>query len=204
MSNSISLLYDGDEEEQRVYATPSSFSPWLTAPPNRNVAFYRKTPNPQADGAPIKQVLAQTKLPAGPGPFLILVNENPNDDTLRTVVLEHSLDAHPLAEYRVINLSKRRLAIRLADHNMLLDSGKTEKTAYPEGRKTWLKVAVNDEENGWIKVVSKPRPVDNTTRATLVIMDIPPTRQDPNPIGLIVREARESVVADEAGVPQVL
>lgn len=204
VSNSVSLLYDQDGEPQRIYASPGYFSQWLEAPDNRALTFYKELPSQDGQGAPIKKTLAQAKLPAGEGPFLILMQQKEGKDELFTTVLDHSLGVFPSSQYRILNLSKRRMAVQLADQNMLLKPGQTERVAYPSTRKTWLKVAVNDKESGWIKVVSKPRPVHDTTRTSIIIMDIPPSEKDPDPMGVIVREAREQIQENQEGDQSVL
>lgn len=200
ISNSISVLYDEDGETRRIYTSPGYFSDWLIAPPSREVTLYQEAPAPDGQGAKLKKILDQTKLPSGPGPFLIMVHQQPGTGKLLTSTLNHSLDTFPKGQYRLVNLSKRRMAVNLADKNMLLEPGTTEMASYPNGRKTWLKVAVNDKDSGWMKVVSKPRPVQDTTRTSIVIMDIPPSDADPDPIGIIVREAREQIYETPEGV----
>ncbi len=198
--DTISVLYDTDTGTERIFATPNIVSPWFDAPRNGKLNLYRELPSETPGMPKRKETLVDVTLPDGPGPFLIILRKKSDGDGgVAALVLEHSLEAHQPMTYRVFNFSKRRMAVRLADQDMLLEPGKLSVANYPEGRKAWLKIAVDQQDSGWIKVVSRPRPVRDTTRSTLVIMDIPPTEADPDPIGVIVQEVRETIVEGENG-----
>ncbi|GHC05406.1 hypothetical protein [Cerasicoccus arenae] len=199
ISNAVSFLYDQGGTTERVYTSSTAFTGWYVAPPSGKLVFYQEEAMPDAPKTKLKKILANVQLPSGPGPFLIIVKQKPNSQELSTVVLDHSIAMHPEMNYRAFNLSKRRMAVRLADQDMLLESGKSALAPYPNNRKTWLKIAVDDKDSGWMKVVSKPRPVDNNSRTTIIILDIPPSDRDPEPIGVIVREVREQIVESESG-----
>ncbi|WOO40086.1 hypothetical protein [Rubellicoccus peritrichatus] len=196
---SLSFLYETEDGPKRMYTSSSSFSSWYEAPDNRRLNFYREVPAPEPELPPVKHTLADLTLPSGPGPFLVVLMKKSDGEGLNSIILDHSLEAHPPSRYRAFNFSKRRMAVRLAEQDILLEPSGSALVNYPEGRKTWLKIAVDQPDTGWIKVVSKPRPVDNQTRSTIVILDIPPSVRDLDPIGVIVREVREQIVEGEQG-----
>lgn len=204
MSDVATLLYEVDGEETELYATSGAFSPYYNAPANGLIELYKKQPSPKAGQPDIKVNLAEIKLPEGPGPFMVVLREKENSGQLAYdwVAYDSSLDAHPPRSYRTINLSKRRMAVRLANQDSLIDPGETSIVDYPAERKVWLKVAVNSPEDGWIKVVSSPRMVDVNSRKTFLLVDLPPTDREAEPLGIVVREISEQIV-EQDGVIEI-
>ncbi len=206
MSDVEKVLFDVDDEQQVLFASVGSFSRLYPAPKDGNVVFYKETPNPEPGGLPIKTPLAKSKLPtSNAGPYLILLIRNPASAELEftTVVLDHSLENFPANTYQVYNYSKRQLAVRLADAELLLNTRDSANVPYPDSRKTWLKVAANDQDEGWLVVRSAPQPVGANTRTTVFLVDIAPSERDPNPLGIIDRRIKERIQTDELGVQYV-
>ena len=206
MSDVATVFYDFNKQKEIVNAGVGSFSRTYTAPPNREIVLYTEVPdaNPKL---PLKKViLAKAELPAQkPGPFLIMLNKNPAGSELAfsSLVIDHSLEVHPVKTYLVFNFSKRRLAISLAGTNLVLATGQSEKVAYPNTRKAWLKIAADETPDGWLLVSSSPHAVGADTRTTVFIVDIPPSERDPNPKGIVARRIRETIYTDDAGVQHV-
>tara|TARA_R100000027_G_scaffold27497_2_gene19900 strand:+ start:3006 stop:3629 length:624 start_codon:yes stop_codon:yes gene_type:complete len=206
MSDIETVLFDTDEEQVVLTASVATFSRLLPAPKDGNILFYKETPNPEPGEPPIKTPLAKAKLPAqGSGPYLILLIRNPPTQELRfsTVVLDHSLEEFPANTYRIYNYSKRQLAVQLAKVNAVLDTRDSTSIPYPDTRKTWLKVAANDQDEGWLVVRSAPQPVGTNSRTTVFLVDIPPSERDPNPLGIVDRRIKERIYTDEFGVQHI-
>jgi hypothetical protein len=206
MSDVEKVLFDVDDEQEVLFASVGSFSRLYPAPQNGNVVFYKETPNPEEGRPPIKTPLAKANLPTdNAGPYLILLIRNPPNAELEftTVVLDHSLENFPANTYRVYNYSKRQLAVRLAEVELLLNTRDSANVPYPNTRKTWLKVAANDQEEGWLVVRSAPQPVGANTRTTIFLVDIAPTTRDPDPLGIIDRRIKERIHTDEMGISHV-
>ncbi|WPJ95206.1 hypothetical protein SH580_17425 [Coraliomargarita algicola] len=201
MSAFETVLFDIDKEPIVLRSSLGSFSRLYPSPKDGNVVFYKETPNPQDPNLPpIKTTLAQAKLSEG-GPYIILLIRNPAGSSLeyKTVVLDHSLEKFPANTYRVYNYSKRQLAVQLSETNLLLNTGESGSVPYPASSKTWLKVAANDQDEGWLVVRSAPQTTGTNNRTTLFLVDIPPSERDPNPLGIIDREMRERIRTDEQG-----
>lgn len=200
MADIASFFYDNDGEKERIYATPGNFSPLYTAPEGRKIEFYNELAGPTSNDPVSRVAVIKVKLPAGEGPFLIVLkaHESPGS-SFNSYVIDHSLEAHPPDTFRTFNFSKRSMAVRLADKDTLLSTGESDTVPYPEGGKAWLKVAAKDRDDGWLKVKSMPYTVGSDSRTTILLMDIPPSKRDPSPRGIAVRKIRERVYKDEAG-----
>lgn len=206
MSGVETFLFDVEKKQEVLAPGSSSFSRLYPAPKNREIVFYTMTPNPDPKLPPLKVLVARTTLPAQkPGPFLIVLAPNPPDADLRfnALVIDNSLEAYPSDTYRVFNFSKRRLAVRLADQNMILATGQDEKVPYPDTRKAWLQVAADEQDAGWLLVSSSPHAVGTSTRTTVFLVDIAPSERDPNPKGIVARRIRETVFTDDKGVQHI-
>lgn len=201
MASFETVLFDIDKEPVVLRTSLGSFSRLYPAPKSGEVVFYKETPNPEDPNLPpIKTTLAEAKLSDG-GPYIILLIRNPEGSILeyKTVVMDHSLEKFPANTYRVYNFSKRQLAVQLAGKNLLLNTAESGSIPYPETSKTWLKVAANDQDEGWLVVRSAPQTTGNNYRTTLFLVDIPPSKRDPNPLGIIDREMRERIRTDDQG-----
>lgn len=201
LSDFATLFYDIDGEKEVIDVGLGTFSPLYPAPTNRQLMFYREEPNPDPTKPPIKAPIARASLPGGQGPFLVLLLDGPSPEGLqyRTFVIDHSLNAHPANSYRAFNFSRRRMAVKLADKDMLLDRGQSDTVKYPSTRKAWLKVAADDEDEGWLVVTSSSHNVGSDSRTTVFIVDLPSTERDPDPKGVVVRRMRERIATDEFG-----
>jgi hypothetical protein len=206
MSAVETFFFDIDKTQETLNAGVGSFSRLYPVPRNREVVFYKEVPDSDPAKPPVKAPLAKSRIPAGqPGPFLILLSRNPAGSTLEfsTLVIDQSLTAHTSGTYRVFNFSKRRLAIRLADADMILSTGQSDKVPYPDSRKAWLKVAADEKDDGWLLVSSSPHVVGSNSRTTIFLVDIPPSERDPNPKGIVARRIRETITTDDKGIQHV-
>lgn len=206
MSKVETLLFDAGKTTEVINAGIGSFSRLYPAPKSLDVTFYKQTPNPDPKLPPIKTPLAKAQLPAGkPGPFLILLNRNPAGSELdfSTLVIDSSLEAFPAKTYRVFNYSKRRLAVRLADSNLVLATAQSDLVPYPATRKAWLQVAADEKNDGWLLVSSSPQAVGDHSRTTIFLVDIAASDRDPNPKGIVARRIRETIETDDKGIPHV-
>ena len=213
-----SLFFDVDKETKYVTASAGSLSRLYPAPKNRKVVFFQETPNPDPKLPPIKTLLARAQLPAGsPGPFIILINRNSRGDgpKFNTMVLDHSLDEFPAKTCRVYNFSKRQLAVRLDETNMLLAKFESGSAPYQNASgtdsssgaggpvKIWIKVGVKAPDGNWLVVRSVSQTVGSNSRTTMFIVDLRPSEHGPDPLGVIVRPVRERIYTDPEGVQHV-
>jgi len=206
LAETAALFYDAGHAKMRINAGIDAFSSLLPAPADREIVLYTETPATAPGQPPAKTALARARLPgSGLGPFLIVLHPNPRGADLKfgSLVIDQSLEAHPPQTYRVFNFSRRRLAVNLADKNLLLASRESGLVPYPKGRKAWIKVAANTTGNDWLLVRSSSHPVGPGTRTSVFLLDIPPTPDVPNPTGVIIRRIRETITTDEAGTPHV-
>lgn len=206
MANAETFFFDVDKKKEQLNACVGSFSRLYPAPKNREVVFYAEVPNAAPGLPPSKVPLSKTVLPArNPGPFLIVLSQNPTGADLKftTLVIDNSLEAYPANTYRVFNFSKRRLAVRLADKNLVLVPGQSEQVPYPDTRKAWLQVAANEDDGNWLLVSSSPQPVGANSRTTVFLLDIAPSELDPAPKGIISRRMKETITTDDKGVRHV-
>ncbi|WP_309381890.1 hypothetical protein [Cerasicoccus frondis] len=195
LDNISEFLCEIDGDERTVYASLGALSPALVAPDNRKVEYYDYIDAPDPKLPPIKRPLAQFKLPAGVGPFLTVLSSTESGQGLpySAIVFDQSLESHPSGQFKAYNFSKRRIAMRVGEHDLILQPGETGLIPYPADRKVWIKVAIESAESGWILTQSSPVPVSADTRTTLFVVDIPPSERDPNPKGVVLRKMRERV-----------
>ena len=206
MSGLETFFFDVDKKKEVLNACVGAFSRLYPAPKSRDVIFYMEVPNADPKLPPVKVPLAKAILPAqNPGPFLILLTKNPAgaETKFSALVIDNSLEAYPKNTYRVFNFSKRRLAVRLAEKSLVLVSGQSQEVPYPDTRKAWLQVAADENEAGWLLVSSSAQPVGTNTRTTVFLLDIAPSELDPNPLGIIARRMRETIITDDKGVQHV-
>lgn len=205
MADVAKLLYDIDGKEETVYATTKSFSQLYPIPPDRRLRFYREEPNPEPGKPPLRITIAEGQLPKGMGPFLVLLSKNPTDSQpeYEMYVIDQSLDTFPENHYRIFNFSDRRMAVQLAGQEMLLSRTQSQIVPYSEDHEAWLKVAAENDKEGWLVVTSSSHAVGADSRTTIFLIDIPPSERDPDPLGIVVRKMREQIVEDEFGVKHV-
>ncbi|MFA6287443.1 MAG: hypothetical protein WC661_08665 [Opitutaceae bacterium] len=206
MSQVETFFFDVGKKKEQLNACVGSLSRLYPAPKNREVVFYAEVPNADPKLPPVKVPLSKAVLPAhNPGPFLIILRKNPAGSELKfsTLVIDNSLESYPANTYRVFNFSKRRLAVRLADKNLVLASGQSQEVPYPATRKAWLQVAADENEAGWLLVSSSPQPVGANSRTTVFLVDIATSELDQKPKGIIARRMRETIITDDKGVQHV-
>lgn len=201
LADFATLFYDINGEKEIIDVGLGTFSQLYPASADRKLVFYREEQNPDPSLPPIKVPIAKATLPGSEGPFLVLLLDTPSSEGLEhsTAVIKHSLNAHPANTYRVFNFSKRRMAVRLADKDMLLSRGESDTVAFPNTRKAWLKVAADNKDSGWLVVTSSSHNVGSDARTTVFIVDIPASKRDPNPKGVVVRRMRERITTNEFG-----
>lgn len=201
LTDTTSVFYDGEDEKETLRIGIGTFTRLYPAPRDRKVELYTEESNPDPTKPPIRVPLAKATLPSGEGPFLVILYQNRDGSglTYDTTVIDHSLNAHPTDNYRTFNYSKRNLAVQLAEKEFLLKKGQSENVPYPNTRKAWLKVAADDQKNGWLVVTSSPHVVGNNSRTTIFLVDLPSTERDPDPKGIAVRRIKERILTNEFG-----
>ena len=206
MAQVETFFFDVEKKKEQLNACVGSLSRLYPAPKNREIVFYAEVPNADPKLPPAKVPLSKAVLPPhNPGPFLILLRKNPGGSELKftTLVIDNSLESYPANTYRVFNFSKRRLAVRLAEKNLVLASGQSQTVPYPDTRKAWLQVAADENGAGWLLVSSSAQPVGTNSRTTVFLVDLAASEFDPNPKGIIARRMRETIITDDKGVQHV-
>src|SRR5690606_1115188 len=165
--------------------------------------FYRLAPAPDPTTPPIKVpvVSASVKSNKGAETLIIFYPDGPlvqYDETapsrpLKSMSLDNTLPAHPARTIRVLSFSKRPVAIKIGEQTIMLKALEPSIIPYPEGSRTWINVATTDEHS-WQRVIGTPQMLADNTRLALFLNDIPPSRNDPNPVGLSMKKIIETIV----------
>ena len=201
LSGVTTVYFDSDSVATTLYPNPRRFSELIDAPANRRLEFYveRETDDPVE---PIVRVpIARAVLPAGDGPFLVVLSEAAATSSLKfnSIVINHSLQKHPIRSFRTFNFSKRNMAVRLAESDMLLKPAESYLVPYPNGSKAWLMIAAESQDSGWLKVVGKPRSIEEQTRTSFFIVDSTDTNALKNRKSVTLIEIKERVIEGERG-----
>lgn len=187
MSTGTDILYDYKEKPVIVTAGGSAFSSPYSLPENRQLQFYRVLPPVPPEKTPRRQILADVNVGAGDGPFLLFMIIDPDKPTeLQVKVVHDSWDEHPVQTMRMFNFSRRKTLLKITDTPFELSTAESRLFPYAAGTQIWMQAATF-EEGRWEVRVSGPQLTLPKTRATVVLLDQPPTIEFPNAKDLLVR-----------------
>lgn len=186
------LFYDDAQgRPAAVLAATGALSAPYVAPADGRVAFYRLEPPMEPETAPRRVPVAEARLDEG-GPWLVIMATVPGGDgvasrpDIRLMKIDHSWAAHPPATMRVFNFSRRPAMIKIGAESGEVAPGESRLFPYASAEgETWVKVAMR-EETGWALRASGPQAALPGTRSTLVLVDTPPSAEDPNPRTLMI------------------
>lgn len=171
-----------------VSAGGSGLSQPYTSPRSGLISFFREVPSEEPGGKPRRVPVATARLGKG-GPYLVVL-ESTADEAGRTVVnalaIDDSWDVHPLKTVRVFNFSRRAAAVNVEAETRELSTTQSHVFSYPAKKgAARFKVALK-EESKWVLRVSCPQGVLPQARSTVLITDVAPTEENPNPVDVNV------------------
>lgn len=191
-------------QPRRVAIGQTSFSIPHPVPDDRRLRFYIEQPAENPGEPPVRVPQAEATLPAGPGPFLVLLAPGiAGGLPLRSHVVDYSPQAHPADTFRIFSLSRRQVAVKIGESTFELRPGESRVVSYPEGASVWLQVAVADD-GAWRPVVGGIQGVSSGTRTSLFLCDVVTQPGEPPGRGLLVRRIRDRPLPDEATAPRSL
>ena len=190
VGNSVSaLLYElAPGKIVPLSAGSSDLSQPYASPPGGLVAFFREGPPERPGEKPKRIPIAKAQLGSG-GPYLVVLSLPPtgsNGMSVETIVVDDSWTAHPMKTVRVFNFSKRRAALQVGADNQELVTGGSHVFPYPPGKGSILFKVALMEEQGWVLRTNCPQGIIPNTRSTVIITDVVPTVDEPNPVDINV------------------
>ncbi|HSI07818.1 MAG TPA: hypothetical protein VK985_04450 [Rariglobus sp.] len=159
------------------------------SPPGGIISFYREQAPIPPETRPRRIPVTNVRLGKDSMYWIVLsTTKNEGGSTVTPFVISDSWETHPFETIRVLNFSRRRVAIQVGDRLKELATNEFELFPYPaaDSELVRFKTATNDGK-GWILRKNTPQPIIHNTRASIVISDIEPTEHDPNPEGINVR-----------------
>lgn len=200
------LFYDLHGRRLSLYAGPGNFSSPAVVPAGGTLALYRLQRAAEPGLPPVRVPVVSTTLPAAPGSQTLLViypegpapaDGAPDTRPLATLTFDQSPESFPAGTIRVFSFSTRPVALKIGAEAVPVPPRQTVSVAYPADQRTWLHVATVGEQ-GWQRVIGTPQTLGPRTRLSLFFRDIPPSLNDPKPIGLLLGKILESVPAPAA------
>ncbi len=196
------MLYDLGGKSVTVAVGQNAYSQPYLVPGTSEILFYRLVPSPEPGKPPIRVpvVTASVKTEKGaetlvvlyPDGPLVQYDENAPPQSIKSIVLDNSREAHPVRMMRVFSFSSRPVAIKIGSQTVMLTAMQPSLVPYPEGSRTWINVATTGEQS-WQRVIGTPQMLATDTRLSVFLNDIPPSRNDPKPVGLSMKKIIESI-----------
>ncbi len=192
------LFYELRGKPVRLATSEAAFSAPYARPPDGTLVLYRTTPPAGPEEKPGKIAVATVDLPPGGEPLLLLLAATPAEipaapPQIVALAVNDSPEAHPVDAFRVFNFSGRRTAVKLAGQSGELGPGTDRLFPPVQGNRVRIQVAVA-RNTGWKQVAGGPRVMVPGSRPFIFLRDVPPTVDDPNPIGLIVHTVFDTVL----------
>ena len=187
------LFYDYKGKPAALNAGSNNLSTLLPSPANGRLSLYRQTPPPAPGDAPGKIPVAEALLGKG-GPYLVLLTSTPDtlpplNRRITLLAVDESAETHPLLAIRLFNFSKRRIAVQLnSDAIELATADSHIFTPPPDTPMIPFKVATQ-ESGAWELRLSSQTPVIAPTRSIVVVTDVEPTPERPNPVDIMATTA---------------
>lgn len=171
-----------------VNASSSSLSSPYTCPATGLISFYREIPSDKPGEPPHKVAITEARLGKG-GPYLIMLSYlegGSNPLKMDSRVIDDSWVAHPNETLRVFNLSKRRAALQVNINSEMKELATNESHVFSYPRRKGsvsFKVALL-EDGKWVFRLNSAQGILPNTRATIMMTDIDPTEETPNPMDI--------------------
>jgi len=186
-----SLLYEmAPGKPVAVSAGGANLSRPYPRPPGGNLVFYREVPPAKPGDKPARVPLANAHL-GNEGPYLVVLagsHDRVDGPRVTVLVFDDSWLEHPMQTARVFNFSRRKTVLQVEGQTQELPTAEAHLFPYPAGKGAMDFKAAFQEENGWSLRVVSPRGVIPNTRLTVIITDVIPTPDEPNPTGVNVTD----------------
>ena len=184
------LFYDDHGKQIALAAGELGFSSPYPVPANGLVALYRELPPVPPEEKPRRVPVTEFRL-TGEGPHLVFFSSsrnaaNPAQPHIGTIPVDDSWKIHPTETVRIFNFCKTPAGVKFAKHVLEIAPSKSETVPYPGGQQAWLKAAV-PSEGKWQVRISGPQAIVPNTRSTWVLLDLPPTADQPDRHRILVR-----------------
>jgi len=177
------LFYDLKGKPVPIQAGVAELSRLYETNGDRAVSIYRLIPSPDPATPPLRVIMANLSLSEN-HPHLILLTGAPKAEGIKVNTLEDSWKIHPEKTFRIINHSKRNIAVQLGTEEKMIPSGQDWVfLSVGSGYDFDFKMA-SAEASGWTLRVQAPQSILPRTRALIVVSDPFPTPEDPNPVDL--------------------
>jgi len=153
------------------------------------LVLYRETPPVPPETKPTKTPVVTAQLGKDSIYFIILYTtpQIGKPGTGTTVqVIDDSWEAHPLNTVRVLNYSRRRVAIQIDEKMAELSSTEFQVIQYPKNKGIIRCKVATWESDGWHLRSTTPQSIFEGTRSNIVIEDFHPDIDAPNPDGINV------------------
>lgn len=174
------LFYDIDRKQIPVAAGPTSMGGPYTAPASGVLHLYKLAPPVPPATEPVKVTVANLTL-GDEGPYLLLFS-GPVSENLQIRVLDNSWEKNPLLSSRVINTSRRKVAVKLDAGTAELAPGELHTFAPPAKPidVIELKIATLDASNWNLRILT-PQALYPYTRNTFILKEQIPSLENPTP-----------------------
>jgi hypothetical protein len=184
------LFYDDHGKQIALSAGDLGFSSPYPCPASGLVALYREVPPVPPEEKPRRVPVTEFRL-TGAGPHLVFFSStrNPSDPAqprINALVVDDSWTVHPTETVRIFNFCKTPAGVKFANHVLEIAPTQSETRPYPGGQQAWLKAAV-PAEGKWQVRISGPQAIVPNTRSTWVLLDLPPTADQPDRYRILVR-----------------
>jgi len=195
------LFYDDRSRQIALAAGDMSFSQPYPVPASGLVSLYRELPPVPPEDKPRRVPVTEFRL-TGEGPHLVFFSStrnaaNPAQPLIGAIPVDDSSKIHPVDTVRIFNFGKTPAGVKFATHVLEIAPSKSEIRPYPDDRQAWLKAAV-PAEGKWQVRISGPQAIVPATRSTWVLLDLPPTADEPDRHRILVRNLIDFTPPPEA------
>lgn len=181
------LHYEHAGKDVALAVNNIGLSPAYPAPRGGVLSLYRILPPAAPGEGPRKVPVAEARL-EGSSQYLLVLSAlsdpgSPGPVQVAALAVDDSWAAHPAESVRVFNFSRRRAAIQVSTptDTVVLATGESHVAPFPKkGRIVDLKIATQDQ-GGWVLRFNCPQGIIPKTRTLVVIHDVQPTKEEPNP-----------------------
>lgn len=183
------LFYDYKGTRVALPAGSSRLSTLFPSPPGGRLSLYRQTPPPSPGEPPGKTPVAEALI-GKEGPYLLLLTSTPDNAAplarkVMPLVVDEAVEIHPVRAIRLFNFSRRKIAAQInSDSVELAPAGSHVFTPSSEGAMIPFKIATWENET-WELRLSSQTPLIDPTRSLMIITDVEPTPEMPNPVDVL-------------------
>lgn len=189
------LFYELNKKSVSLLVNDTDPSMLYEAPPQGVLSIYREAPPVPPETKPRRIPVIDVQLGKDPIYWVVLAAKTKQGTTtISSAVISDSWDAHPFETVRVLNFSKRQVAVKVGNTPVELSPTGSHIFPYPPGDTEilTLQTATNDA-GGWVLRMNSPQGIIHGTRASIVISDVEPNQWDPHPEGINVMNMIDTV-----------